>query len=142
MKSSKLEFSPFQANLDFKSEKQLNGLPQVKKSPGVPRTAQKPALPQIGTGPLRIQLASKPPPSQQEASHEGDTDHSFIQQSWTVFSTLNDMERNQLLKGIIARCSTKQIQLICTCLNLKQIDATVPGLKTVFEVNLDDQDCA
>ncbi|KAI8925193.1 hypothetical protein BC831DRAFT_436089 [Entophlyctis helioformis] len=56
-----------------------------------------------------------------------DTNHSFVQHTWSTFSNMSDGQRNQLLKGLIGRCSSKQIEMICTCLNLKTIDTSLPG---------------
>ena len=60
-----------------------------------------------------------------------DTGHSFIQRTWSTFSNMTDSERNQLLKGILGRCSSKQIETICTCLNLRTIDTSLTGYQVV-----------
>ena len=50
--------------------------------------------------------------------------HSSIQSSWAAFSAMNDGQRNQMLRGILAKCSSKQVDYICTMLNLKIVGET------------------
>ena len=47
-----------------------------------------------------------------------------IQSTWTLFSLLSDLDKNMLLKGLIKRCSSLQIEYICTELNLKATETT------------------
>ncbi|KAJ3021121.1 UNVERIFIED_CONTAM: hypothetical protein HDU68_009796 [Siphonaria sp. JEL0065] len=59
--------------------------------------------------------------------------HAIIQSTWGLFAAMGDTQRNQLLKGLLSKCSTKQVDLICTCLNLKMAEPTLPGhAPTVF----------
>jgi hypothetical protein len=51
-----------------------------------------------------------------------DVIHEVIQSTWASFNGMSDGQRNQLLKGLISRCSSKQVEYICTQLNLKMID--------------------
>ncbi|KAI9344249.1 hypothetical protein BDR26DRAFT_209620 [Obelidium mucronatum] len=53
--------------------------------------------------------------------------HAIIQSTWGLFAAMGDAQRNQLLKGLLTKCSTKQVDLICTCLNLKMAEPTLPG---------------
>ena len=48
-----------------------------------------------------------------------DSIHSTIQTSWAAFGGMSDKQRNHMLKGILTKCSSKQIDYICTLLNLK-----------------------
>eukprot|EP00842_Homolaphlyctis_polyrhiza_P000510 jgi/Hompol1/145/HPOL_002454-RA len=90
-----------------------------------------PVLPKLGTGPLQLHFAqSLAQPVEDMGSitfTTQDTNHSFVQHTWATFSNMTDAQRNQLLKGIIGRCSSKQIEMICTCLNLQTIDTSIPG---------------
>ncbi|KAI8805978.1 hypothetical protein BJ742DRAFT_680566 [Cladochytrium replicatum] len=45
--------------------------------------------------------------------------HNIIQNTWAAYLGMSDMQRNLLLKGLINRSSTKQIDYICSMLNLK-----------------------
>ncbi|KAJ3065164.1 hypothetical protein HDU98_011451 [Podochytrium sp. JEL0797] len=59
--------------------------------------------------------------------------HAVIQSTWSLFASMSDSQRNQLLKGLLSKCSSKQVDLICTCLNLKISEPTLPGhAPTVF----------
>lgn len=79
------------------------------------------ALHADGPGALKFNFASE--------QHVEKT-HSLIQSTWSLFSNLNDTDRNSLLKGLLSRSSTKQVQLICTYLNLKTIDTGMNGVCT------------
>jgi hypothetical protein len=90
-------------------------------------TSQKPRgnliLPSLG--PLQITIApnSIPPAEKGSVSHTPEENsHSFIQHAWAMFSTMSDIQRNQLLKGLLSRSSSQQIEYICTCLNIKSLD--------------------
>ncbi|KAI8828883.1 hypothetical protein BJ741DRAFT_624859 [Chytriomyces cf. hyalinus JEL632] len=49
---------------------------------------------------------------------------------------MGDTERNQLLKGLLSKCSSKQVDLICTSLNLKMSEPLIAGHpSTVFASN-------
>ncbi|KAL5038714.1 hypothetical protein BDV3_001937 [Batrachochytrium dendrobatidis] len=90
-----------------------------------------PTLPKLGTGPLHLQFAhsvtaSLPSNAAAASADTGstaftshDTPHGFFQHTWSMFSNMTDAQRNQLLKGLMARCSTKQVEVISTCLNLR-----------------------
>ncbi|KAI8852671.1 hypothetical protein BC829DRAFT_424823 [Chytridium lagenaria] len=54
-----------------------------------------------------------------------DSVHSTIQKIWSLFATMSDTQRNHLMKGLLARSSSKQIELICTCLNLKMSEPSL-----------------
>jgi adenylate cyclase len=95
-------------------------LPKITKQPKYINT-------DIGIGPLNLKMAPSalmPNIQANDSEQKGERSiipsyvdinsaHSFIQQTWSVFSHLNDSQRDQLLKGLISRCSSKQIQLIC-----------------------------
>lgn len=51
-----------------------------------------------------------------------DSVHSAIQTTWGLFNGMSDSQRNQLLAGLLSRCSSKQVEYICTMLNLKMVD--------------------
>ncbi|KAI9209734.1 uncharacterized protein BJ171DRAFT_453904 [Polychytrium aggregatum] len=80
-----------------------------------------PALPPLG--PLQIHLTQQP--AQMGAGNGGgvgqfggkDAIHNFIQDIWFQYSSMGDAQRGQLLKGLIARSSTKQLDLISTFVN-------------------------
>nr|KAJ3422883.1 hypothetical protein HK105_005831 [Polyrhizophydium stewartii] len=98
-------------------------------------SALAPVLPKLGAGPLNLHFeSSMTAPAATPPAELGsitfttqDTSHSFVQHTWSMFSNMTDVQRNQLLKGIIGRCSSKQIEMICTCLNLRTIDTSLPG---------------
>ncbi|KAI8994279.1 hypothetical protein BC832DRAFT_425467 [Gaertneriomyces semiglobifer] len=46
----------------------------------------------------------------------------LIQSTWSAFNHMSDSQRNQLLKGLLARCNEKQTEVICTTLNLKAVE--------------------
>jgi hypothetical protein len=54
-------------------------------------------------------------------SNPDNTAHSAIQSSWAAFTGMSDGQRNQMLKGILSKCSSKQVDYICTLLNLKMV---------------------
>ncbi|KAI8902992.1 hypothetical protein BC833DRAFT_571499 [Globomyces pollinis-pini] len=77
-------------------------------------------------GPLTLHVAPPViPPVDKNQVYE--SSHEFIQNTWTTFSNLGDSHRNQLLKGLLTRCSSKQIEFICTCLNIKSLDENAHG---------------
>ncbi|KAJ3203839.1 hypothetical protein HDU82_006278 [Entophlyctis luteolus] len=53
--------------------------------------------------------------------------HSAIQATWTLFAAMSDAQRNQMLKGLLSKCSSKQVEFICTNLNLKLSEPLLPG---------------
>ena len=57
-------------------------------------------------------------------SNSSDSAHAAIQSTWLSFTAMTDAQRNQLLKGLISRCSSKQVDYICTLLNLKTVEET------------------
>jgi hypothetical protein len=138
----KRELAPYHPNigLDLKHPTPDDRFAYNVESPE-PRTPPQ-TLPKLNTGPLSLKLASSalmPIPggdskvSKSTPSYvDQESGHSYIQQTWSVFSNLSDAQRNQLLKGLISRCSSKQIQLICTCLNLKSVDTSLPGARVVL----------
>ena len=96
-------------------------------------------LPSIGLGPLHIKLAqptSTAAPAEKGAAtplvFSEENTHSFIQNTWSTFSNLSDSHRNQLLKGLLSRSSSQQIEFICTCLNIKSLDNGTPGNPVVY----------
>lgn len=106
-----------------------NNLPPV--SPQIPKKMQA-HLPSIGLGPLHIKLAqptSNAAPAEMGASpaFSEENTHAFIQNAWSTFSNISDSHRNQLLKGLLSRSSSQQIEFICTCLNIKSLDNATPG---------------
>jgi hypothetical protein len=54
-------------------------------------------------------------------SNPDNSAHSAIQSSWAAFTGMSDGQRNQMLKGILSKCSSKQVDYICTLLNLKMV---------------------
>lgn len=40
---------------------------------------------------------------------------------------MSDAQRNVLLKGLVTRCGEKQVEAICTWLNLKMVEAEIGG---------------
>ncbi|KAI8914161.1 hypothetical protein EDD86DRAFT_187051 [Gorgonomyces haynaldii] len=97
---------------------------------------QKPrqVLPNIGTGPLRIQVEQSAPVAEPHQQHlDTDSGHAYIQQIWSTFSTLSDSDRNKLLKGLLSRSSNSQIQMVCTCLNLKNVESNTFSSRVVPE---------
>ncbi|KAJ1507213.1 hypothetical protein HMI54_004368 [Coelomomyces lativittatus] len=52
-------------------------------------------------------------------SSVGDATAMNIQAVWSLFSRLNDQDRNDLLKGLLANCDSLQVECICQELNLK-----------------------
>ncbi|KAI8614953.1 hypothetical protein BC830DRAFT_1064942 [Chytriomyces sp. MP71] len=62
--------------------------------------------------------------------------HAMIQSTWSLFAAMGDAQRNQMLKGLLGKCSSKQVDLICTCLNLKISQASSPT-KTAEEAELE-----
>jgi hypothetical protein len=42
-----------------------------------------------------------------------------IQQSWSSFGMMTEVQRATLLKGLIERCSNREIDYICSLLNFK-----------------------
>ncbi|KAJ3309655.1 hypothetical protein HDV04_005842 [Boothiomyces sp. JEL0838] len=96
------------------------------------RAKYTPTLPSLG--PLKINMAIPASPklssnlerkSSLTALHSNslDSTHAFIQHTWSTFSTLSDADRNQLLKGLLSRSNSKQIEYICTCLNIKSMES-------------------
>ncbi|KAJ3126533.1 hypothetical protein HK098_007433 [Nowakowskiella sp. JEL0407] len=59
--------------------------------------------------------------------------HNVIQNTWAAFSTMSDVQRNQLLRGLISRCSSKEIDFICTSLNLQT--RHLQNLKQTVDLN-------
>ena len=47
------------------------------------------------------------------------TNNDVIQQAWLKFGTMSDNQRNTLLKGLLAKCNSQQIEFICSDINLK-----------------------
>lgn len=85
-------------------------------------------------GPLHITLAPNHISVGEKVSgSNNDDNHSFIQSTWATFSTLNDTHRNQLLKGLLSRSSSQQIEFICTCLNIKSLDGNSFKSQLVFQ---------
>lgn len=146
------ELAPSQPEISLESNsvtfRDKLSLPYSSSISPIPKIAAKtPLLPSIGTGPLNLRLAASalmPQFKEGKTSHECrenpnyldvDSTHSYIQHTWSVFSNLNDGQRDQLLKGLISRCSSKQIQLICTCLNLKAVNTNnLPGSRPDFKI--------
>ncbi|KAJ3121031.1 hypothetical protein HK100_012551 [Physocladia obscura] len=56
-----------------------------------------------------------------------DVNHAIIHSTWSFFATMPDNQRNQFLKGLLAKCSSTQIDLICTTLNLKISELNIPA---------------
>lgn len=83
---------------------------------------------------LALHLGRAPSPTTSiplDAPNAGPTDalsaHS-IQSIWAAFSNMSDAQRNMLLKGLIARSGMKQVECICTALNLKSVEGgAAPG---------------
>ena len=46
---------------------------------------------------------------------------------WSQFSSMTDSQRNSLLKGLLARSGSKQVEAVCTSLNLKVSDSVGLG---------------
>ena len=61
-----------------------------------------------------------------------DSDHNSIQVTWSQFTSMSDSQRNQMLKGIIHRCSSKQIEYICTILNLKMVETSTNPIQKIM----------
>ncbi|KAJ3388034.1 hypothetical protein HDU92_001642 [Lobulomyces angularis] len=53
--------------------------------------------------------------------------NSITQSTWVAFSSMTDLEKNALLKGLIQRCSSNQVEYICTILNLKCSESNIEG---------------
>lgn len=60
-------------------------------------------------------------PQSSNTSNPDNSIHCAIQSSWAAFTAMSDGQRNQMLKGILAKCSSKQVDYICTLLNLKMV---------------------
>ena len=61
-----------------------------------------------------------------------------VQQTWSNFSMMTEGQRATLLKGLLERCSAKEIDFVCSHLNIQlartnqvNIRITVEGLLTV-----------
>jgi hypothetical protein len=106
-----------------------------EKTPKTPRKSRK-SQPLPNLGPLNITLAPDTTTQSLDAKEldirSEETNHDFIQKTWSTYSTLNDTHRNQLLKGLLSRSSTQQIEFICTCLNLKSLDNEKKSLVSYF----------
>jgi hypothetical protein len=50
---------------------------------------------------------------------------SVIQQIWGLYGAMTDGQRAQLLKGLLSRSSSKQIEVVVTCLNLKMSESSL-----------------
>ncbi|KAJ3316146.1 hypothetical protein HDU76_002049 [Blyttiomyces sp. JEL0837] len=94
-------------------------------------------LPRLTHAPLHIHASRSPPEIANvlgvNALNFSEPVHSTIQNIWSTFNGMGDAERNQLLRGLLAKCSTKQVDLICTSLNLKMTESTIAGCgPTIF----------
>ena len=87
--------------------------------------------------PLQIKVASDQPNKlignmkHQENSYHADSAHSHIQNIWSTYGSMTDSQRNQLLKGLIARSGKKQMELVCTSLNLKMSEIAQTHVSTL-----------
>ncbi|KAJ3350766.1 hypothetical protein HDU91_006206 [Kappamyces sp. JEL0680] len=113
------------------------GLFEMDVPPIRPRSHQ--PLPSLG--PLHISVAANAAPLNAAPAEKGaapvfseENTHSFIQNTWSTFSTLSDSHRNQLLKGLLSRSSSQQIEFICTCLNIQSLDSGSPANPTPTKV--------
>jgi hypothetical protein len=108
--------SPLEIKATKKSNSKIFSSFSAKDSVEKPRF---PVLPSLGK--LHIQVASTEKPVSPAAEKCND-DAFFIQNTWATFSTMSDQQRNQLLRGLLSRSSSQQIEYICTCLNIKSLD--------------------
>lgn len=101
-------------------------------------------LPRINPGQFQIHVAR--PRIPEEALHANSPLHGMdnmstaIQNTWAMFSAMMDSERNLLLRGLLDRCSTKQVEFICTALNLKSSEANPTGKVSKLK-NKNRRDC-
>ena len=95
-------------------------------------------LPKIPNSPFKIHLTPQSGKAVAIAafnrSENVDT-NTVIQSTWAAFSAMPNAERNLLLKGLIHRCSTNQVEYICTQLNLKGSEASQEGRVTIFNIS-------
>ncbi|KAH6587857.1 hypothetical protein BASA50_011048 [Batrachochytrium salamandrivorans] len=103
------------------------------------KSTSTPVLPKLGTGPLNLQFSNSPaviPSAGIESTllDPQESIHSFVQHTWAKFASMPDAHRNMLLKGIISHCSTKQTEMICTSLNLRNnnTDMLPPKMGQVY----------
>ncbi|KAJ3106152.1 hypothetical protein HDU97_006969 [Phlyctochytrium planicorne] len=95
-------------------------------------------LPKLKQNPLQIYMAKPPPPelvfggANASAGGGGESVNTAIQQIWSLFATMSDSQRNSLLRGLLARSSSKQIDTVCTSLNLKISEPSLGHSPTVF----------
>ena len=78
-----------------------------------------PSMPKLDT--LKIYAEKEGTSSQQELRpsliHSGS--QGLLQEVWSLFSAMEDQQRNQLLQGLLERCTVKQTDFICGAMNLK-----------------------
>ncbi len=77
-----------------------------------------PSMPDLA--PFRLKVAPKltvdgKPVTVQESNLYANS----AQDIWARFSTMDDQQRNVVLRGLLDRCTTKQVDYICTNLNFK-----------------------
>lgn len=60
------------------------------------------------------------------SQHGTDGNHAIIQTAWSAFDNMTESQRNTMLKGLLNRCSSKQVDMICTSLNLKTYETVKP----------------
>ncbi|KAI9103738.1 GAF domain-like protein [Phlyctochytrium arcticum] len=84
-----------------------------------PFTPQTPNVQSTSSRPPRLHLAVANP-----TQYTALPTHESIQQTWAAFDAMSDTQRNVLLKGLVARCEGKQVEAICTWLNLKMVDGS------------------
>jgi hypothetical protein len=118
-------------NLSLFDESILNESASNKKASSSPRTSTiKKESPKSSSDPSKEFHLFLSKPKAEPKSKPGftkdeinpDVIHEVIQNTWASFNGMSDGQRNQLLKGLITRCSSKQVEYICTQLNLKLVD--------------------
>ncbi|ORY48560.1 hypothetical protein BCR33DRAFT_714320 [Rhizoclosmatium globosum] len=133
------------ADLSFAAT--ISSIPQPQRNNSLPRLNSQQPLPQVpqaqngaqkqqDQGPYHPPIVQHhfPPFSGNMTSFPpAEANHAIIQSTWSLFAAMEDNQRNQLLKGLLLKCSSKQVDLICTQLNLKMSEPTLPGIApTVF----------
>jgi hypothetical protein len=115
-KGPKVNFNSMEPKLPIKT---TNGASMSKA------TTSFKSLPKIHT--LEIKVAKGMYETRPTASYDENigTQSAGIQHAWTTFTSLSDNQKNVMLKGLLHRCSTAQIDFICTVLNLKSVNDMV-----------------
>lgn len=92
-----------------------------------------PSLPKLDGLVIRTQKKeqSDAPPSNLTANgHLGQ-----MQEIWSLFTVMEENQRNKLLQGIIERCSSRQIDYICGAMNLKASKNALLGVSFFFLIS-------